>query len=121
MQSGDRPSSFAVLRGIDAIIGEWRPQAPGNPRIASGGGERSPIARQHRRSRNEVLYVGRIRPKCRALIRAKEEYFILHDRPADCSSKLISLERTLDLVAGPWIDRSKIFCGIEKVVAQKFE
>src|SRR5262249_59108158 len=65
---GDIHGHFAVLRRIDQIVDEWRPQRDLPSRVACGRSERTPIARQHGRGWNERLGVCRIRTKFGTLV-----------------------------------------------------
>ena len=89
---GDIHRHFAVLCRIDLIVDEWRLQGDLPARVAGRGSKRRPIARQHGRGGNEGLCVGRVRAKFCSLVPAKKEQLILHDRPAHCSTVLVTLQ-----------------------------
>ena len=109
----DERRRSAVLRRIDAIIGEGRSQRDLPSCITSRRGKTRPITGQHRCGWNVPGNHVPVRASSRSLVAAEEEEPVLHDGATDCSSKLIALQRVTFL--------SKKVPGVELIVAYELK
>ena len=89
--------------------------------VALRRGDAAKVAAQHRGCRNVPLNVRRILPVDRLLIAAEEEKFVLPDRTANRSAKLISLERAMAFLSGGRIDQREVVRRIQQVVSDELE
>src|SRR5262249_32632741 len=101
---------------IDTVVYKRSFERDGSPRIAFPRCERREIPAHHRGCRTEPLEVGRILPDRRALIPAEEEQFVLEDRAADGTAKLISFQGTSCSLPGGGLNPRENICGVEQVV-----
>src|SRR5689334_4960950 len=100
-------------RRIDAVVVERRHQRDLASGIARRSCDGSPVAGQHRRRRNERNSLNRRGTHGGRLVASKKEQFILDDRPAEHSAKLIALQR-IPL-------RSEYVAGVHRAIPYEFK
>src|SRR5712691_9631381 len=81
--------------GVDAIVDEGSFQRDRPPSVADRRGKGGKVAGQHCCRRSKGFTVRRILADRGALIAAKEKDLIVFDRTAQCSTKLVALQRVM--------------------------
>ena len=84
-----RPAEYC---GINSIVDERSPKRDLTPSVAGGRSEGREVARQHRSGVHERDLIGRILSHPCALVPTEEKQFVFHDRTAQRSAVLVSLD-----------------------------